>query len=226
MKTITTKAIVLSRINYGEADKILTLLTSEQGKVSVIAKGVRKPKSKLAGGAELFSVSDISYLDTPKELKTLVSARLSKNFGAIVKDLHVTTAAYDIIKYAGLYTESLCEDDFFWITVSCLEALNSGASYEIVFVWFGVHLLQLAGHAINTSVTEGTEQGAYMFDQQEMNFYEHPQGVLRQNHIKLLRVMLANRLDKVERIQNAQQYCQEMMPLITQTLKIYSIKNL
>jgi DNA repair protein RecO (recombination protein O) len=225
MKTIATKAIVLSRINYGEADKILTLLTSEQGKVSVIAKGVRKPKSKLAGGAELFSVSDISYIDTPKELKTLISARLSKNYGNIVKDLHTTNAAYDIIKYAGLYTESLCEDDFFWITVSCLEALHRGNAHEVVFVWFGVRLLQLAGHAIDTRVSVGT-QTTYIFDQQEMCFREHPQGMLQQNHIKLMRIMLANSLEKVERIQNAQQYCHDMVPLMAQTLKIYSIKNL
>lgn len=225
MKTLATKAIVLSRINYGEADKILTLLTSEQGKVNVIAKGVRKPKSRLAGGAELFSVSDISYIDTPKELKTLVSARLSKNYGNIVKDLHTTNTAYDIIKYAGLYTESLCEDDYFWITVTCLGALDSGMPHEVVFVWFGVRLLQLAGHAMDTRVSVGT-QTTYIFDQQEMCFREHPQGILQQNHIKLIRLMLQHPLEKVQQIQNAQQYCHDMVPFMAQSLKIYSIKNL
>ena len=44
-----TQAIVLRRTNYGEADRILQLLTPE-GKKSVMAKGVRKEKSKLAGG--------------------------------------------------------------------------------------------------------------------------------------------------------------------------------
>ena len=54
-KDLRTKAIVLRRTDYGEADRILQLLTPS-GKRSVIARGVRKEKSKLAGGIELFSV--------------------------------------------------------------------------------------------------------------------------------------------------------------------------
>ena len=57
-KDLRTKAIVLRRTDYGEADRILQLLTPS-GKRSVIARGVRKEKSKLAGGIELFSVSDV-----------------------------------------------------------------------------------------------------------------------------------------------------------------------
>lgn len=50
---LRTQAIVLRRTNYGESDRILNLLTPE-GKVSVIARGVRKEKSRLAGSIELF----------------------------------------------------------------------------------------------------------------------------------------------------------------------------
>ena len=46
------RAIVLRRTNYGEADRILQLLTPK-GKRSVMAKGVRRERSKLAGGIEL-----------------------------------------------------------------------------------------------------------------------------------------------------------------------------
>lgn len=55
---LRTRAIVLRRTNYGESDRILNLLTPE-GKVAVLAKGVRKEKSRLAGGIELFSISDV-----------------------------------------------------------------------------------------------------------------------------------------------------------------------
>lgn len=58
MKTYRTKAVVLRRTNYGEADRILQLLTPD-GRRSVMARGVRKEKSKLAGGIELFAVSDV-----------------------------------------------------------------------------------------------------------------------------------------------------------------------
>ena len=58
MKTERMRAIVLRRTNYGEADRILQLLTPE-GRRSVMAKGVRREKSKLAGGIELFALTDV-----------------------------------------------------------------------------------------------------------------------------------------------------------------------
>jgi DNA repair protein RecO (recombination protein O) len=47
-----TDAIVLSRFDYGEADRIMTLFTPELGKIKAIAKGVRKPTSRLGGSVE------------------------------------------------------------------------------------------------------------------------------------------------------------------------------
>lgn len=56
MTTKTLDAIILSRKNYGEADRILTVFSKEEGKIKVIAKGCRKIKSKLACHIEPFSV--------------------------------------------------------------------------------------------------------------------------------------------------------------------------
>ncbi len=47
-----TDAIVLSRFDYGEADRILTLLTPELGKIKAIAKGIRRPTSRIGGSLE------------------------------------------------------------------------------------------------------------------------------------------------------------------------------
>ena len=55
---IKTSGYVVGRTNYSEADRILRIITPV-GKVSAIAKGVRKPKSKLAGGIELLTLSDL-----------------------------------------------------------------------------------------------------------------------------------------------------------------------
>jgi len=48
----TTDAIVLSRFDYGEADRILTLITPGGGKIKAIAKGVRRQKSRIGGSLE------------------------------------------------------------------------------------------------------------------------------------------------------------------------------
>lgn len=58
-RTYRTEAIVLRRKDFGEADRVLTLLTPEQGKVRVVAKGIRKPASRKAGHLELFMRSKL-----------------------------------------------------------------------------------------------------------------------------------------------------------------------
>ena len=51
----TTEAIVLSRFDLGEADRVLTLITPAGGKLKAIAKGVRRPTSRLGGSLEPFA---------------------------------------------------------------------------------------------------------------------------------------------------------------------------
>jgi DNA repair protein RecO (recombination protein O) len=51
----TTDAIVLSRFDYGEADRILTLVTPGLGKLKAIAKGIRRQKSRIGGSLEPFA---------------------------------------------------------------------------------------------------------------------------------------------------------------------------
>ena len=62
MKRYTDQAIVLKRVDYAEADRIVQVITRENGKRSLMARGVRRAKSKLAGGIELFSVSSITAI--------------------------------------------------------------------------------------------------------------------------------------------------------------------
>ena len=57
MPSYNVSAVVLHRVVSGEADRILTLYTREQGKISAIAKGARKAGSRLSGATELFTVS-------------------------------------------------------------------------------------------------------------------------------------------------------------------------
>lgn len=57
MPTYQADAIVLRRLDYGEADRILTLLTREHGKLAVIAKGARKSKTRVGSSLDLFGRS-------------------------------------------------------------------------------------------------------------------------------------------------------------------------
>ena len=98
MRAIVTTAIVLYRTDFKEADRIVTMLTRGQGKIRVIAKGVRRPLSKLAGGIELFSICQITFVAGRGEIKTLISSRIQKHYGNIVKDSQRTMLSHDFIK--------------------------------------------------------------------------------------------------------------------------------
>jgi len=98
MKSIRTKAIVLRRTNYGEADRIIQLLTPENGMLSVMAKGVRKEKSRLAGGIELFARCDVTVGFGKGDLGILTAARLDVFYSHIMTDYDRLQFGYDIIK--------------------------------------------------------------------------------------------------------------------------------
>ena len=72
---MTTKALVLRQVDYKESDKILTLFTQEQGKLTASARGCRKKGSALAAPCQLLAWSEMVLYDyqgrwTVKEAST------------------------------------------------------------------------------------------------------------------------------------------------------------
>ncbi|MBP7821189.1 DNA repair protein RecO, partial [Candidatus Saccharibacteria bacterium] len=74
MNTIVDKAVVLRRTNYGEADRIVSFLTENNGKITCLAKGVRKQKSKMAGGIEPYCQVEITFIKGRGGMATLTSS--------------------------------------------------------------------------------------------------------------------------------------------------------
>lgn len=193
MKQIVTQGIVLSRTNYGEADRILTVLTPDQGKIRLVAKGVRRIKSRMAGGIELFTVNDITYIQGRGELGTLISSRLKKNYGSIVKDVDRTMYAYDVLKLINKVTEDSPEPEYFDLLGKCLSAINDATvSLDLIRLWLCMQLLKFGGHTPNFHTDlEGRvleENIHYHFSFDDMIFNAHQSGPFISKHIKLLRL--------------------------------------
>ncbi|MDD5191431.1 MAG: DNA repair protein RecO, partial [Dehalococcoidales bacterium] len=55
-----TSGVIIRKTKLGEADRILTIYTPDLGKMDAVAKGVRRPKSKMAGHLELLTYSQIN----------------------------------------------------------------------------------------------------------------------------------------------------------------------
>ena len=194
-RQLNTHAIVLRRVNYGEADRIITLLTPDQGKLTAIAKGVRKTKSKLAGGIELFSISEISFIKGKNDIDTLTSTRLQKHFGRIVTDLERSNAAYDFIKTINKATEDTPEADYYYLLAEALSSLDElSIAIELTRLWFSLRLLKIAGHApdffIDTDGQKLSPNETYDFDYEQMRFASPAgrQGDFSAEQIKFLRL--------------------------------------
>jgi DNA repair protein RecO (recombination protein O) len=203
MKQVVTKGIIIKRIAYGEADKILTVLTEGYGLVSMLAKGVRKPKSRLAGGLELFSVSDITYVEGRGELKTVTAARLDTFYRSIIQEPESLAVAYECMQLvAGAAQHS--EEGFYFETLQAtFAALNEKVAPSSVYVWCAMRLLTEQGSVMNlekpldSAKFSDTQQYSFSFD--DMAFYTDNGGQYSPKHIKLLR--LVGRMSSVAQIQ-------------------------
>ena len=204
MNKIVTQAIVLSRVDYGEADRILTLLTPDLGKIGGIAKGVRRVKSKLAGGIELFSVSEVTLAHRGQGLHMVVSARLIKHYGGVLGDYDRTMLGYEMIKRIHRITEDESGGEYFDLLRQAFAALDDATlNTEIIRLWFYAQLLRIGGHTPNLQTdTSGEKLAAdktYDFGFEQMAFAPSAfeAGGFAVDHIKLLRLSFSNATPKI-----------------------------
>lgn len=96
MPSITTEGIILKRNNFGEADRVITALTERFGKISMIARGVRRITSRRAGNVELLNRVSL-HLFKAKSY-TLTEAQSLETFQVIKSQLTLSTIAFHLIE--------------------------------------------------------------------------------------------------------------------------------
>ena len=112
-------------MNFGEADKILTIFTEHLGKIKVMAKGIRKIKSHLAGALEPFILSDLQ-LHEGKTFYIVTGASIIDDFSLVHSELRKTGQAF----LAGELVDSIVQekeksDEAFFLLLDFLKILNS-----------------------------------------------------------------------------------------------------
>lgn len=227
MKQLITTAIILSRTDYGEADRIVTMLTPDHGKLRLMARGVRKANSKLAGGIELFSVSQVSYIKGRGEIGTLVSARLIKHYGKIVQNIDRVQLGYAIIKMLNKTTEDQPEPEYFELLEKAFASLdNSAINSELIKLWFQAQLLAQSGHMPNLISDVAGDALAkdltYEFDIDAVAFAIKPDGHFSSDHIKTLRLLFSGNIPKtLAQVAGTDELLADLAPLITLLASTY-----
>jgi DNA repair protein RecO (recombination protein O) len=140
-----TEAVIIRRSDFGEADRLLTIITP-QGKRRVVAKGARKTSSRLAGHIELFTHTTL-LLAVGRNLDIVTQSAILHSFNQLRGDLRRIGAAY----YAAELIDRLTEEEdenrpAFALLVATLTALDASRNVDLVLRFYELHLLGYLGY--------------------------------------------------------------------------------
>ncbi len=145
LSTYRDQAVILRKLDYGEADRIYTLLTEHHGKVGAIAKGVRRSSSKLASTLELFGRIDVQ-LARGRNLDVVTQAVRMPGY-RIEADLSRTAHAALIAELADRVTEDRHPvEGIFQLTVFALEELAAESDPRRASAYFMMAALDFLGY--------------------------------------------------------------------------------
>ncbi|MGH2445997.1 MAG: DNA repair protein RecO [Candidatus Limnocylindria bacterium] len=142
-----TEAIVLRTMDLGEADRVLTVLTPRLGKLRVIAKGVRRTRSRIGGGLQPFSDVQL-VLAVGRTFDVVTSSSIEDPHLGLRNDLHSTAAAWYVVELADRFCEGASDSrEAFRLLAQALSALDAGGAVarEVVARWFELALLDAMG---------------------------------------------------------------------------------
>ncbi|MFZ0611125.1 MAG: DNA repair protein RecO [Desulfobacterales bacterium] len=152
MSSLSTPAIVLRRIEYGDFDLILSFLTWEKGKLCAIAKSARKSTRRFGGILELFAALDILCSSGRRGgLPVLQEASLKQPFAAIRASIvHTAYASYWAELIDGWSEEGERQPDLYTLLLHVLTELSRGRTpADVLSIFFQIRFLVLSGHGPN-----------------------------------------------------------------------------
>lgn len=144
MPAFKVEGIILKRRDFGEADKILTAFCLQQGKVSIVARGVRRINSRRAGNVELLN-RVVMYLHQGKSLPVLTEATALETYQKLKEDLTLSTAAFHIIELIDRLTAQNQENRNVYLDLTEVLKRLSTKPRQVLIRAFEVKLLSNLG---------------------------------------------------------------------------------
>lgn len=159
------EGIVIRSMDYGEGNKIITLLTPDYGKQGVLVRGAKKLKSRYGALAKLFTHGEYAYFKT-SSLGTLNSGEVIEPFRQISEGLELPAYA----AYAAELTDKAIGDEesaafLYHQFKACLTALADGKDPHIVLRVYEMKIIGAAGYSpvLDTCACCGRSEGPFKF---------------------------------------------------------------
>jgi DNA repair protein RecO (recombination protein O) len=220
LATYRDRAVILRKLDYGEADRIFTLLTQTHGKVGAIAKGVRRPESKLGPSLELYGHIDVLLAKGRGELDVVAQVQRVPGYrieGTVERIAHAALIAE--------LAERVCEDrhpvdGVYELAVTSMVELARESDPRRASAYFMMSALDLLGYAPQLSSCASCEKplvakpaafsaaaGGFLCEEWSSPFMgrwpEGPEGTISLvplAAIKVLRLMAAGDLETYRRL--------------------------
>jgi len=153
-KTVEAKALLLSRVAYGEADLIVHLFTDLHGKISAMARGARRSKKRFNGALEPMHTLTVEMNEKPRgEFFTLKDATIFSPRTALTSDLDALTSAGHALSWVRRAAPQNTPEPQLWQaihrTLDGLGQLSPHHSPDQVLGAFGLRLLEVLGWGMN-----------------------------------------------------------------------------
>jgi DNA repair protein RecO (recombination protein O) len=155
----TVEAIVLRRIDTGESDRRLTIFSRELGKIDVVAKGAKKPASRLRGLTEPLSIGQFTFASGKKQ-KFVTSGQPRSSFHGLRQDfdrLNLGLSWGELLGQILPYEQPF--EEAFDLCLIGLQEIEKHPNPVAALAWAEVKLLELSGFlpSFNRCVISGSK---------------------------------------------------------------------
>jgi DNA repair protein RecO (recombination protein O) len=158
LHSYTSEGIILGRINYGEADRIISIFSKDHGRSSLMAKGVRRPKSRKRGHIEIFSRVRYQGI-SGKGIDLMTEAEIIDDFKEVRASLKKVSLAYYFTEVTGKIThEGEGNLGVYELLVDSLEKLKTAKLLKKLRLEFVQKIIILLGYWPHTKVMSNPDE--------------------------------------------------------------------
>lgn len=230
-----TLGFVLAKEDVREADQVFSVFTEDFGKIKLLGKAIRKIKSKLRSGIDLFYLSEIEFIQG-RNYKTLTDAAVVEKHKNIRDNLQIMEIAEKISKAADTLIKGQEKDErIFELLKETFKELNNyqlpATSYQLLYFYFFWTLVSLLGYQMDLYLCSKCGE---KLTAQTMNFSPEHKGIIclicsddsikgkvkiSPETVKVLRIIQQDRKDVLDKLK-IEKDCLEELNQLSQTYLI------
>ena len=222
-----TEGIVTKHIPIGEADRIVTLISPSIGKIRAVARGSRKPKSKMGGHLIPITRVKISVANT-KTIDQITEVETIESFRKIKEDLYLLSKASYMTELAENFVQEHSESkQIFNLLLQCITLLQIAPDIEILVKFFEIKLMSQTGFKpemiicseCGATLVPGSykfsfESGGLLCNQCAGKIHSFTEK-LSTNSIKLIRFIQNENFEKIAKLNSTKNLLEEIERVIS-----------